>query len=244
MLSALQNKLAMPARVDTRQALIYLGYNGQEIDEGLTSRLESLAIRCENDLAAHCAWRVFPVAPQAQGDSDKDEEPAVKLDGCALELPGSSMQSYLSGAHSVLLFACTLGSKADRIISELQATAPLDALLYGQCANTLIENAAQSVQELIAKQAAEDGLFARMRFSPGYGDLPLSFQESLLNALEAQRKLGITTTPDHFMMPTKSISAVVGLFRKESDARDYSICSTCITRDYCTYHERGAVCYV
>lgn len=239
MLPALQSKTLVSTQADQKQALIYLGYSGQKIDAELEERLARVAQRAEEELSAHAAWRVFRI----EGAAGHADAPAIKLRNCALELPGTSMQEYLHGAESVLLFACTLGNKADRIIAELQATAPLDALLYAQCANTLIESAAQSVQERVASLAMQDGLFARMRFSPGYGDLPLSINDKLLNVIDAGRMLGITTTPNHFMMPSKSISGVIGLFRKKSDARDYALCDTCITRDYCSYHEKGSVCY-
>ena len=267
MLPALQNKILVRTQVDTDQALVYLGYSGQTIDKELKMRLEGVARRCEGELVAHAAWRVFKIesggvetraATDAQGAEEEDSAsapiscntaasdaatPAIRLQDCALTLPGTSMQSYLRGAESVLLFACTLGNKADRTIAELQATAPLDALLYAQCANTLIESAAQSVQEQASSLALQDGLFARMRFSPGYGDLPLSVQDGLLDVIGADRMLGITTTPSHFMMPSKSISGVIGLFRRQADARDYALCDTCNTKDYCTYREKGSVCY-
>ena len=55
------------------------------------------------------------------------------------------------------------------------------------------------------------GLYLRPRFSPGYGDFPLSCQEGLLNGLQAGKRIGITLTEGSLMMPSKSVTAVIGI---------------------------------
>ena len=45
--------------------------------------------------------------------------------------------------------------------------------------------------------------------------LPLSVQPALLDALDAQNTLGITLTPQLWMVPQKSVTALMGL--KETD---------------------------
>ena len=57
------------------------------------------------------------------------------------------------------------------------------------------------------------GCALRHRFSPGYGDLPLSVQPAFLAALDATRRLGITLTSSFLMVPTKSVTAFVGVAR-------------------------------
>ena len=52
------------------------------------------------------------------------------------------------------------------------------------------------------------------RFSPGYGDFPLECQGMLLEALEAGKRIGIKLTDSLLMMPSKSVSAVMGASRK------------------------------
>ena len=55
------------------------------------------------------------------------------------------------------------------------------------------------------------GLVPTRRYSPGYGDLPLSVQPALLDALDAGRRLGVTLTESLLMVPMKSVTAVVGI---------------------------------
>ena len=51
------------------------------------------------------------------------------------------------------------------------------------------------------------------RFSPGYGDLPLGYQRTLLAILDTPRKIGVSLTDTLLMVPSKSVSAVVGVRR-------------------------------
>ena len=49
------------------------------------------------------------------------------------------------------------------------------------------------------------------RFSPGYGDLALAHQKEVLKLLNAEKNVGITLTDTCLMVPTKSVSAIVGI---------------------------------
>ena len=55
---------------------------------------------------------------------------------------------------------------------------------------------------------------AKMRFSPGYGDLPLDTQRALFALLDCPRKLGLTLNESLLMSPSKSVTAIMGLAAK------------------------------
>ena len=59
-------------------------------------------------------------------------------------------------------------------------------MLYDACCNLLIEEVAQAAQDDITREAARAGLFTRMRFSPGNGDLPLTIQPQPIKAIAAK----------------------------------------------------------
>ena len=68
------------------------------------------------------------------------------------------------------------------------------------------------MQQQAARQLLRQGkLLGPRRFSPGYGDVPLSLQRDVLAVLDAQRKLGITLSDTFFMTPCKSVTAFVGI---------------------------------
>lgn len=123
------------------------------------------------------------------------------------------------------------------------ATSPLDAILFDACCNALIEEVAQAAQEDIAREAAKAGLFARMRFSPGYGDLPLAIQPQFIREIDATKRLGLTVNESLLLVPAKSITAIVGLFSEIPPSIAKKPCQDCIAREYCSYLEKGITCY-
>ena len=60
------------------------------------------------------------------------------------------------------------------------------------------------------------------RFSPGYGDLPLSLQEELLSAVEAGKRIGLATTAGYMLTPMKSVTAIIGLQDMTKELRKVS----------------------
>ena len=96
----------------------------------------------------------------------------------------------------------------------------------------------------VRTQAANVGLSANWRFSPGYGDCPLSAQPSILAALNASRLLGLTATTTNLLMPTKSVTAFIGLFDGPvHDANTRPTCNICRLRPSCAFRARGKTCY-
>ena len=85
---------------------------------------------------------------------------------------------------------------------------------------------------------------ARTLISPTacYGDMPLSAQPVLLATLDAQRKLGITLSKSLLMTPTKSVTAVVGLFG-EPQPSSHARCADCLCRDFCRILRTGRPCW-
>ncbi|WP_209344519.1 hypothetical protein [Flavonifractor sp. AGMB03687] len=55
------------------------------------------------------------------------------------------------------------------------------------------------------------GRYLRPRFSPGYGDFPLTDQPELVRRLDGPRKIGLTATDTCLLAPIKSVTAVIGL---------------------------------
>jgi hypothetical protein len=72
-----------------------------------------------------------------------------------------------------------------------------------------VEAACNEAELAIRQEAAKRKLAALPRFSPGYGDFPLGLQPKLLGVLDAERRLGLTVTPAHLLLPRKSVTAVI-----------------------------------
>ena len=135
----------------------------------------------------------------------------------------------------------TIGLAVERELRRLALLNSLDQALFDAAATTLVECAAADAEALVRSRAREQGRFANARFSPGYGDLPLACQPTLLDALDARRRLGITLSPSLLMTPTKSVTAVIGIF-DELPPRMRTTCADCPCHEFCTIHRSGGSC--
>ena len=265
------------ARLDRSEALRYLGYTGQQVDQALLTRFNRLADECEKAIKPVFAWSVFDIdekltrwkasqpemagslnaidavsdvvegrsdASSAEVECPKGIVPRVALEGCDLVLEGDSIAEHLRGACKVALMACTLGAVSEREMRKHEAISVADGVMFGSCCSALVEAAANVTEGLIVSFAQDMGLTTNWRFSPGYGDLPLSAQPAFLKALDASRRLGIAVTSTNMLVPVKSVTAVLGLFEKPADggeARD--ACAICRLRDGCELRKRGVTCH-
>ena len=225
--------------VDREAALLFLGYRGQSVDRELLDRLEAAASLCESENTPRFAWRTAEIDPApSQGGGQ------IVLAGCDLALPGESIGRHLRDAGQAALLAVTLGHACQRTAERLQASSPVDALLYDACASSLTEEAANAAHLLLADAAREAGLEARARFSPGYGDLPLDVHPAFLRALDAERELGMYADASNLLQPAKSITAVIGLFPRgcADGGDDVNSCPGCAAFCYCNFREAGTTC--
>lgn len=193
--------------ISKTEVLRYLGYRGQTIDEKLTARIDEVMMQCERELNPKGVYAIFAIKQVKKGD-----KPQVILDGTDLVLEGSSIQNYLEKAAQVALMACTLGAQSEQELRRLSATDPTTALIYDASCSVLIESGMNTLQKKVAQDAEDRGYaLTERRYSPGYGDFPLAVQPTFLQTIKATQRLGLTATPDNLLLPSKSITAVVGL---------------------------------
>lgn len=226
--------------VDRAEVLRYLGYSGQPMTQELEARIDGEVARCLSVCQPRGVWRTFEVAER---EVREDGAPVVRLGGTALELVGSSIQKHLEGAVAVGVMAVTVGMGVERELRRLSLTDPVAQVVFDAAATTAVERAADACEASLVADARERGFYTNFRFSPGYGDLPMETQPTLLAALDAQRRLGITLAPKSLLMtPTKSVTAVVGMFG-EPQASSHASCAGCLCRDFCRMRGAGTPCW-
>lgn len=196
-------KTPINAQVDEKDALRYLGHRGQPLGEDLAVVFQNVAAKV-NALQATGVAKQFPVA--------RVTPEGVQLAGASLVLPGSHIARHVGTAPAVLLLAVTLGFACERLLRQTACVNAVQGLMADACASSMVENAAEVFSETLACEVATQGFTCGKRFSPGYGDFPLSVQPAFLEALGATKTLGIQVTPGDLMVPTKSITAVIPLF--------------------------------
>ena len=131
---------------------------------------------------------------------------ALLIDGLP-PLPSQSLRRIFTGAPQGLALLATLGAPVDFLIRRLMVSEPAMGAAVGACASAYVD---EYIDGFLAQEAAAlraQGLRLRPRFSPGYGDVPLSVQRPLLEWLDA-RRIGVTLTQGFLMLPEKSVSAL------------------------------------
>lgn len=124
----------------------------------------------------------------------------------SITLTSASLAKALEGCERAVVFAATIGLELDRALIKYNRLDAAKALF-------LQALGAERVEALCDAFCAEfEG--AKMRFSPGYGDLALDTQRALFALLDCPRKLGLTLNESLLMSPSKSVTAIMGLAAK------------------------------
>lgn len=219
-------------QVNRDEALRYLGYAGQITAPDLDARMDRLFALCERTSNPGFTYRIFP-CDDRQGD--------IRVVGTTLVLTGADIYEHLKGARKVAVMAATAGLGNERELRRLSFENGLDAAIYGAAGSALVETVGDACNAQIVEEARSQGLWCNWRYSPGYGDLPLSLQPGIVRVLQADKKLGITVTDSHLLLPAKSITAFVGLFDTPQD--DKRSCANCSFASFCNLRKAGTPCY-
>lgn len=150
--------------------------------------------------AAQCraVWRRYPLT--RDGDT---------LDLGFARTDSRDLKQHLEGCTEILLFACTAGAETDRRIARAKLQSPAKGLLMHAIGAQQVEGGCDLLCRRLAEQFPDRRLTDR--FSPGYGDLPLSMQRDVMAALDCGRTVGITLTESLLMTPSKSVTAIIGM---------------------------------
>ncbi len=191
------------------QVLLYLGIHGEADDETIR-----LILLCRDELEQIAAPKI-----------------TMRVMDYSAFLPfmeGEDIKKHLEHAKQIIVLAATLGIAVDTEIKKYQAVDMAHAAVLDACAAAYIE------AYLDAQNLDRDGLYATMRFSPGYGDYPLTMQPKLLQLTRADR-IGVSALPSLMLVPAKSVTAVVGLTEKPQCKKEK--CQFCNKKD-CSYRRK------
>lgn len=160
----------------------------------------------------------------------------VSIDGLP-SLESQSLHALLGGCEACYGLLATLGMELDLAIRRLLVQDAALGMAVGACGSAYIDVYLDEVLAREAQGLEKRGEGLTRRFSPGYGDVPLSLQPDLL-ALCGARHMGIRLTQGGLMLPEKSVSALVGIRGPGGVEGDGGpgACGACDKRD-CIYRE-------
>lgn len=127
-----------------------------------------------------------------------------------LKVKSRDLAKNLEGCGNAFVFAVTLGMDTERYLRMLSKTDTAEHFVCDGYYSALCESACDFAEnELCASDAC------KVRFSPGYGDLPLPIQKEIIEFLGKSQNLGITLTDSLLMIPQKSVTAIKGIINQQ-----------------------------
>lgn len=185
-----------------REAIRYLGYGRSTVDEKTLQLMRESFVELEQLAKKKFVYRIFELE-----ESDDGQLMIGKLN-----VKSRDLAKNLHGCKRAILFAATLGVDVDREIRKYEVLHISKAVVLQACAAAYLEAYCDEMQKKLAELFHEEGCSLRPRFSPGYGDFFISHQEDVLRMLEATKKIGLTMTEAYMLTPTKSVTAIIGVY--------------------------------
>jgi hypothetical protein len=167
-----------------------------------------------------------------------------------LELEGvysDSVNSYLSGkliaqhlarAQVVIIMLCTIGNELDETISSLFRIDPMKGLALDGVGSAAVESLAIQACNYFEAQAKADGFNTTMPLNPGMVGWPLDQGQPQIFTLLDSDQIQVSLTESCMMIPSKSLSMVLGVGRDVSQVG--SSCDYCSLKGVCKYQNHYA----
>ena len=147
-------------------------------------------------------WQILPYDP---------EQGIIQGPKSSLTLEGRAIRRHLSSSYMVAVLAVTVGDDIEKASSaHFKEGRYVQGLLLDAAATAATEQLADQVDSLIQKEAAKNGQKTTWRFSPGYGDWPVTQQNNFCRLIETE-KIGLSVTDHSMLFPRKSVTAIIGL---------------------------------
>ncbi|SNU06149.1 Vitamin B12 dependent methionine synthase, activation domain [Lachnospiraceae bacterium] len=230
--------------VNKNEVIRYLGYRGiTEPDEHLNALIDECIKELQEKAVPRSVYRTFPIIWREVTGTEgigtertsAEETSADKMcEFAGIKVSSGNLLKNLKGCSEIVMLAVTIGPQADMLVRRSEVRDMLKAYTYQAVGAAMVEAWCDEINDRIVNEARERGLYARPRFSPGYGDFPLEVQKDFEKILDMPKSIGVTLSDSLLMTPTKSVTAVIGLSDKNMDCHRGG-CEECNMHDTCEY---------
>ena len=169
-------------------------------DRGKSEAVEKVILECLDEsrecFDCRVCWGIYPLTVT---------ESSVDFGFTRAE--STHLAKNLESADKAVIFAATSGLGIDRLIKEYAALSPLKSLCFDAIGTDAIEN----LCNIFNAEIGESFGLCRPRFSPGYGDLDISFQKKIFEELPVSSGIGVFLSDSLQMTPSKSVTAIIGV---------------------------------
>lgn len=190
--------------VDIKEVYRYMGVVGGKGRVEPDGDMEEMILSCIEKMKSQAEPRMvsrrFPVDLREDGPVIGD-----------METGSLDLKKNLAGCSEAFLMAVTIGPGPDRLIKRAGVASMAQSLIYQAVGAAMVEAVADEENDRLKAVAAGENKSLRPRFSPGYGDFALSNQLKFMEMLDMRKTVGISLTESLIMIPSKSVTAVVGI---------------------------------
>ena len=222
----------MPLEVEipVKEVQRYMGYHGivdiaPEMQEKINKAIEHLGTQSHPRIISK-EYRIT-VAEKTVTLHAENEDVIFESEG---------LVRNLTGCCGAVLLAATIGPACDMLVRRASITSAADSAVYQAAGAAAIEAFLDDYNDKLKASYEARGLFLRPRFSPGYGDLKLEHQKDWFRLLDITKQIGIELTDSLLMVPTKSVTAIIGIGINKSKTG----CKGCNRHDTCEFSKERA----
>ena len=192
---------------DYLEAARYIGYSKIRLpDDTIMQMIKEACEKLMEVIKPQAIFEEFDLSFESQ-----NEKNIISFADVCFE--SKDLARNLHNCDKIYLLACTIGPQVDSIIRREQTlNAAMAAILQGAGA-MFIEKLVDLSNMQIKMDAQRNGRITKPRYSPGYGDVPLSCQKDFFRLLPCTR-IGLTLMDTLIMAPEKSVTAYIGSYTK------------------------------
>lgn len=188
--------------ISRKEIITYLSYYGAKCDEITEKLIDECLKEFVGCVSFRACYTLLPVGIDGNVSA-----------GC-LELCSESLKKNLCGCERAYLFAATAGSESQRLINKNSVVSPLKGIVTDCIGSAAIEAFCDKFNS-----SFDNCDYLRPRFSPGYGDLPIECQKSILDFLDAKKHIGLSLNDSLMMSPSKSVTAIIGIGKEKNKCK-------------------------
>jgi hypothetical protein len=213
--------------INKDEAFRHMGYNSKTVDKETTKLLNESIAELKDLSELKYVYKIFDIEKENNNISFEN----------MINIKSNDLYKLFKNCEKSAIIAATLGFEVEKRIRYYSLTNLSKALVFDACATSCIEALCDVAQAEINEIALKEGFNITHRYSPGYGDVPISLQGEILSALNAQKLIGLSVLDSFILVPRKSVTAFIGFIK------DYKInkksCIDCNLFGNCSFSKEG-----
>ncbi len=224
--------MPLESEIPVKEVQRYMGYRGiADIGPDIRAKIDKAIGQVSLQSHPRIISKEYPVTV-------RDNDVTIHAGSEDVILQSESLARNLSGCCGAILLAATIGPACDMLVRRAGVTSAVDASIYQAAGAAAIESFLDDMNDRYKADYEAQGLFLRPRFSPGYGDLKLDHQKDWFRLLDITKQIGIELTDSLLMVPTKSVTAIIGIGINKG-TQGCSGCAGCNKKGTCDFSKKG-----